>query len=174
MKTKSDPRHTSRRIALTSLFCWLFNEPDTEESMLLSKDVLEESNSEFDPDLVNFLVEGVKQHSQEIDRIIVESAPEWPIDKIAKIDLIILRLAIFEVLFGKKVPLKVAIDEAVELAKDFGNDTSHKFVNGVLGTVVEKYLGEKETKAHKKKKGAVEVENAEEVSDVLTSEVLGN
>jgi len=140
MKTKADPRHTSRKIALSSIFCWLFNEPNTEESMLLSKDAMETGESEFDHDLVSFLVEGVKEHSQEIDRIIEESAPEWPIEKIAKIDLVILRLAIFEVLFGKKAPLKVAIDEAVELAKEFGNDTSHKFVNGVLGTVVEKYL----------------------------------
>lgn len=143
MKTKADPRHTSRKIALSSIFCWLFNEPNTEESMLLSKDVMESQALDFDPDLVSFLVEGVKKHSQEIDRIIVESAPEWPIDKIAKIDLVVLRLAIFELLFGKKAPVKVAIDEAVELAKEFGNDTSHKFVNGVLGSVVEKYLDKK-------------------------------
>jgi transcription antitermination protein NusB len=143
MKTKADPRHTSRKIALSSIFCWLFNEPNTEESMLLSKDAMESQALDFDPDLVSFLVEGVKKHSQEIDRIIVESAPEWPIDKIAKIDLVVLRLAIFELLFGKKAPMKVAIDEAVELAKEFGNDTSHKFVNGVLGSVVEKYLDKK-------------------------------
>lgn len=140
MKTKSDPRHTSRKIALSSIFCWLFNEPNTEESMVLSKDAMETGETEFDHDLVSFLVEGVKKHSQEIDKIIEESAPEWPIDKIAKIDLVILRLAIFETIFGKKAPLKVAIDEAIELAKEFGNDTSHKFVNGVLGTVVENYL----------------------------------
>jgi N utilization substance protein B len=143
MKTKADPRHTSRKIALSSLFCWLFNEPNTEESMILSKDAMETENTEFDANLVNFLVEGVKKHSQEIDRIIEESAPEWPVEKIAKIDLIVLRLAVFEVLFGKKAPVKVAIDEAVELAKEFGNDTSHKFVNGVLGSVVEKYLEKK-------------------------------
>jgi len=146
MKTKADPRHTSRKIALSSIFCWLFNEPNTEESMLLSKDVMESESLEFDSDLVSFLVEGVKEHSQKIDRIIEESAPEWPIDKIAKIDLVILRLAIFELLFGKKAPIKVVIDEAVELAKEFGNDTSHKFVNGVLGSVFEKYLEMKKEK----------------------------
>ena len=149
MKTKSDPRHTSRKIALSSIFCWLFNEPNTEESMVLSKDAMETGETEFDHDLVSFLVEGVKKHSQEIDKIIEESAPEWPIDKIAKIDLVILRLAIFETIFGKKAPLKVAIDEAVELAKEFGNDTSHKFVNGVLGTVVENYLSKEKTEKEK-------------------------
>ncbi|HOA18343.1 MAG TPA: transcription antitermination factor NusB [bacterium] len=142
MKNTTDPRHTSRRIALASIFCWLFNEINTEESMVLSKEVLETESDEFDHDLVNFLVEGVKTHNQEIDKIIEECAPEWPIDKISKVDLVVLRLAIFEVLFGKKIPVKVAIDEAVELAKDFGNETSHKFINGVLGTVVEKYLKE--------------------------------
>jgi N utilization substance protein B len=91
-------------------------------------------------------VEGVRQHFEEIDKIIEECAPEWPIDKIAKIDLVILQIAIFEMLFGKKTPVKVAIDEAVEIAKEFGNDTSHKFVNGVLGTVVEKYIPEEKDK----------------------------
>ena len=70
-----------------------------------------------------------------IDAIIVPAAPEWPIEQIALIDLIILRLGIFELLFAKEVPPKVAINEAVELAKAFGGPNSSKFVNGVLGTV---------------------------------------
>ena len=144
MKTKADPRHTSRKVALASIFCWLFNEPNTEESMLLSKEVLETDLNDFDPALVSSLVEGVKKHSREIDQIIGECAPEWPIEKIAKVDLVVLRIAIFEILFGKKTPTKVAIDEAVEMSKEYGNDTSHKFVNGVLGTVVEKYLEKKQ------------------------------
>jgi N utilization substance protein B len=140
MKTKADPRHTSRKIALASIFCWLFNEPNTEESLLLSKDALETEGLEYDHELVTSIVEGVEQHAQEIDHLIVECAPEWPIDKIAKVDLVILRIAVFELMFGKKTPVKVAIDEAVELSKEFGNDTSHKFVNGVLGTVVDKFM----------------------------------
>jgi len=80
---------------------------------------------------------GVKKHKKEIDEIIEKCAPEWPIDKIAKVDLVILRIAVYEILYSEKVPEKVAIDEAVELAKEFGNDTSSKFVNGVLGTVLE-------------------------------------
>jgi len=74
--------------------------------------------------------------SQSIDNIIQAAAPEWPTNKIAKIDLAILRLATNELLVEKKEPPKVIIDEAVELAKAFGNDNSAKFVNGVLGTIL--------------------------------------
>ncbi|GIW69658.1 MAG: N utilization substance protein B [Patescibacteria group bacterium] len=140
MKSLSDPRHTSRKLALSSIFCWLFNEADREEAVLLSEDLLESPAGERDTELIEYIFEGVKTHINEIDKIIEECAPEWPIDKIAKIDLVVLRIAIFELVFGKKAPVKVVVDEAVELAKEFGNDTSHKFVNGVLGTVIEKYL----------------------------------
>lgn len=142
MKSDTDPRHTSRKLALSSIFSWQFAEPNIEECVATSKEILESEGIEYDNELTKFLVDGVKNHSVEIDRIIEESAPEWPIDKIAKIDLVILRIAIFEMLFGKKTPVKVAVDEAVEVAKEFGNDTSHKFVNGVLGSVIEKYLPE--------------------------------
>ena len=71
-----------------------------------------------------------------VDEQIVRAAPEWPIDKISKIDLAILRLSIWELAFGKKEPPKVVIDEAVELAKSFGNEHSAQFINGVLGTVL--------------------------------------
>ena len=84
------------------------------------------------------MVCGVVENKNHLDEIIIETAPEWPIEQIAKIDLIILRIAIFELLIAQNVPPKVAIDEAVELAKEFGSDSSGKFVNGVLGTVVEK------------------------------------
>jgi N utilization substance protein B len=142
MKELADPRHTSRKIALATIFCWLFDEPNIEESILLSKDTLETAE-DYDHALVESIVDGVKTHSTEIDKIIEDCAPEWPVDKIAKVDLVILRIAIYELLFGKKTPLKVTIDEAVEMAKEYGNDTSHKFVNGVLGTVVETYIDKK-------------------------------
>jgi len=81
------------------------------------------------------LVEGVLENSDELDRIIEKSAPNWPIDQMSKIDKNILRLAIFEILFDNRVPLKAAINEAVELGKRFGSDSSSRFINGVLGTV---------------------------------------
>ena len=83
------------------------------------------------------LVEGVLQHRDELDRLIVKSAPSWPIDQMSRIDKSILRVAIFEILFDNRVPMKAAINEAVELAKRFGSDSSSRFINGVLGTVAD-------------------------------------
>jgi transcription antitermination protein NusB len=83
------------------------------------------------------LVAGVLGRRDELDRIIETSAPNWPIDQMSRIDKAILRLAIFEVLFHNRVPLKAAINEAVELAKRFGSDSSSRFINGVLGTVAQ-------------------------------------
>lgn len=143
MKIKSDPRHTSRKVALSSIFCWLFSDPDLEDTVVMSKDTLNVPQEDIDKELAKYIFDGVRSHSKEIDRLIQECAPEWPIDKIAKIDLVILRIAVFELVFGKKAPVKVVIDEAVELSKEFGNDTSHKFVNGVLGTIVDNYIEEK-------------------------------
>jgi len=140
MISDTDPRHTSRKLALSSIFSWSFAEPNIEENISASAEILEEEGIEYDDELTRFIVDGVREHIDEIDKIIEEGAPDWPLDKIAKIDLVILRIAIFEVLFGKKTPVRVAIDEAVEIAKEFGNDTSHKFINGVMGTVVERYL----------------------------------
>lgn len=134
MKSKTDPRHSARKLALSSIFCWLFSETNNEECVMLAKDLLEET--ETDAELSVSIIEGVKRHNDEIDRTISKCAPEWPLDKISKVDLVILRIAIYELMYSKNTPQKVAIDEAVELAKEFGNDTSPKFVNGVLGTVV--------------------------------------
>lgn len=85
-----------------------------------------------------FFANSFRENSQNpsIDDAIQAAAPEWPTDKIAKIDLAILRLASYELMIEKKEPPKVIIDEAVELAKAFGNDNSAKFVNGVLGTIL--------------------------------------
>lgn len=149
MISDTDPRHTSRKLALSSIFSWSFCEPDIDKNVETSAEILEEEGVSYDNELTKFIVNGVREHTDEIDKIIEECAPDWPLDKIAKIDLVILRIAIFEILFGKKTPVKVAIDEAVEIAKEYGNDTSHKFINGVLGTVVERYLP-KEKEAVKK------------------------
>lgn len=112
MKTATDPRHLRRRNAIKFLFA---------ESFTPQKNV---------PDLV----QEIKKQTEAINKIIVEAAPTWPIDKINKIDLAILHLAIYE-LKNEDTPPKVVIDEAVELAKEFGSESSGPFVNGVLGTV---------------------------------------
>ncbi len=91
--------------------------------------------SEENADFARELVEGVLRHKENLDTQIRRYAPAWPIEQIAVIDRNILRLAIFEILIDNKIPVKVAINEAVELAKSFGGDSSSKFVNGVLGAV---------------------------------------
>jgi N utilization substance protein B len=90
----------------------------------------------FNPDDINPDIADIIRHIGLLDKQIAASAPEWPVDKIAKIDLAILRLAVYELTIANLEPPKVVIDEAIELAKEFGNDNSSKFVNGVLGTVL--------------------------------------
>lgn len=141
---KNDPRHEARKLAMGSIFCWLFAETDEEACMNLTKDLLELDASNTDLTQTSNIIKGIKEHLDEIDNIIKECAPEWPLDKISKIDLVILRISIYEIVYGKSVPHKVAVNEAVELAKEFGNDTSSKFVNGVLGSVLENLDKEKQ------------------------------
>jgi N utilization substance protein B len=88
------------------------------------------------------LVKGVAAHETELDDELRPLAPEWPIEQIARMDRVVLRMGLFELRFGKDVPPKVVINEAVELAKAFGGDNSSKFVNGVLGTALKQQTGE--------------------------------
>jgi N utilization substance protein B len=84
------------------------------------------------------LVKGVLQHKSQLDGLIKKFAPVFPVEQMSIVDRSILRLAIFEILFGDKTPLKVAINEAIELAKDFGSDSSPRLINGILGSVTTK------------------------------------
>jgi N utilization substance protein B len=106
------------------------------------KEIVERNIKEFGPGLesVEFiwqLIDGISAHLEEIDKIIGKAAPEWPLEQIGIIDRNVLRIGLFELLYAKKeeVPPKVAINEAIELAKSFGGESSGRFVNGVLGTV---------------------------------------
>lgn len=158
MKSSKDPRHEARRIALQVLFEWSFNSLDVEKIIERDLDTLtqlenpEGEKRKIDTELNVFLVKGVTNNLETIDKIISGAAPEWPIDQIAKIDLEILRLAIFELYIARNVPPKVSIDEAVELAKEFGGENSSKFINGVLGTVVKELLPEVISKEKAKSK----------------------
>lgn len=89
----------------------------------------------YDSNFYYLLLNGVKDNIEEIDKTISSLAPDWPLKNIAKIDLVILRIGVFELLYTKETPRSVVIDEAVELAKKFGNDSSSKFVNGVLDSL---------------------------------------
>lgn len=126
-------RRRARTIALQALYeiDSTGHRIDSVLNRLLAEERLPEENSIFVQDLVT----GVIQNKEKIDQNIKSFAPAWPIEQIPIIDRNILRLAIFEILLDNKVPVKVAINEAVELAKTFGADRSSKFVNGVLGSV---------------------------------------
>ena len=126
-------RRKARTIALQALYevSCVGRRAEVVVERLLSEGELSAENNDF----VRELVGGVIQNKDEIDRNIRRFAPAWPIEQIAIIDRNILRLAIFEILFDNRVPVKVAISEAVELAKSFGSENSGRFVNGVLGSV---------------------------------------
>jgi len=132
-------RHLARSIAMQTLYQWDFAGRKDDPSELTENNIeefgpgLQDENKEF----VRTLVKGVLLHHDKIDRIIEQAAPEWPLEQITTVDRNVLRLGLFELLYGNKeeVPPKVAINEAIELAKNFSGESSGKFVNGVLGTV---------------------------------------
>lgn len=120
-------------IAMQTLYEHEFR-PDSVLAEIQQRNVLEYTN-DVDESFVKFLIDGVEQKVDFINNEIIRSAPEWPIEQISLIDKSILRIAIFELIYSVNVPPKVAINEAVELAKQFGGESSSKFINGVLGTV---------------------------------------
>jgi N utilization substance protein B len=127
VKTPFDPRHIKREKAVQALFAWSFGKPAKIENELAQK---------------------VLKSQEEIDQLITKTAPEWPIAQINKIDLAILRLAVYELTIQKKEPPKVIIDEAIELGKRFGSEKTPGFINGVLATVIK----EKNVKPEKNQK----------------------
>lgn len=131
-------RHLSRSIAMQSLYEWDFNgREDKDLDPITERNIKEFGSGLEEVDFIWDLVSGVKKNLKVIDEIIVKTAPEWPLEQINILDKNILRVGIYELIFGDKesVPPKVAINEAIELAKNFGGESSKKFVNGVLGTV---------------------------------------
>lgn len=132
-------RHLGRIIALQTLYEFDFRENAGDDTVdldeILGRNLERYEDTIDDKDFVDKLVHGAGSKLRELDETIQPIAPEWPLDQISRIDLTILRLALFELLHLQDlVPPKVAINEAVELAKAFGGDNSSKFVNGVLGT----------------------------------------
>ncbi len=137
-------RHLSRSVVLQALFEWDFrNQPTSEVSAIILRDAKEFAPGLGDVSFMEELMRGILAKVPELDDIIVKAAPDWPLDKISPVDRNVLRLGLYELLFADRdeVPAKVAINEAIELAKTFGGDTSGRFVNGVLGAVY-KELGE--------------------------------
>jgi len=129
-------RHLARTIAMQSLFMWDFNGSRKDD---LSK-IIEGNFSNFAPNFddhgfVEKLIKGVVDRIEKIDKYIIKYATEWPLNQITIVDRNILRIGIYELIMADDIPPKVAINEAIEIAKTFGGESSGKFVNGVLGAI---------------------------------------
>lgn len=138
-------RHLSRSLVLQTLF-----ECDSKgtlsqdaASQVLKRNIDDFPHGDADVSFAEALLRSVLSKREETDAVMVQAAPEWPLDKIAAIDRNVLRIGLFELLFGNRdeVPPKVALNEAIELAKSFGGDSSGRFVNGVLGSVYRDIMG---------------------------------
>lgn len=131
-------RHLGRIVALQTLYEAEFrvscNDTDFVMTDVLDRNIARYSETIEDKDFIVTLVVGVSSKEAELDAELQPLAPDWPIDKIARIDRVILRMGLYELKYEKDVPPKVVINEAVELAKAFGGENSSKFINGVLGT----------------------------------------
>jgi len=147
-------RHLARSIVLQTLYEWDFRRLSPELAQgLLTRNIQEFAPGLTDSDFLDDLLANILSKKGDLDRIIEKAAPDWPLDKISIIDRNVLRLGLFELLFSDKeeVPAKVAINEAIELAKTFGGENSGKFVNGVLGSIY-KEIGEPGKDAAPRKK----------------------
>jgi len=137
-------RHLARSVVLQTLFEWDTTNADTKGATeMLGRNVDEFGGDDTDKPFMEALLQGVLAKKEDLDLVITKAAPDWPLDRIAPVDRNILRIGLYELLFADRaqVPAKVAINEAIELAKVFGGDSSGRFVNGVLGAVY-KELGE--------------------------------
>jgi N utilization substance protein B len=151
-------RHLSRSVVLQSLFEWDFRgQKDKEAKGIIIRNGKEFAPGMGDTSFVEDLMANVLSKRPDLDKIIAKAAPDWPLEKISIVDRNVLRMGLYELLFADRdeVPAKVAINEAIELAKTFGGENSGKFVNGVLGSVY-KELGEPGKDASPKKKKKIE------------------
>lgn len=130
-------RQLARSVILQSLYEWDFADRKSDLIAVVERNLKEFADGIDEPEFAWRLVKGVIEHKKEIDNIIKKAAPEWPIEQISIVDRNVLRIGLFELLYANpdEVPHRVAINEAIELAKNYGGQNSGKFVNGVLGTV---------------------------------------
>lgn len=140
-------RHLARTIVLQSFYEWDFYKKEADLIKIVDRNLKNFGEGIDEPEFIWRLARGIVEHLSEIDKIIEKAAPEWPIEQIAAIDRNILRLGLYELLYADKneVPPKVAINEAIEIAKSYGGTNSPKFINGVLGTVYRE-MSKNETK----------------------------
>lgn len=141
-------RHLCRTCVMQTIFIAEFRQPDLgpldqQEAISLLEDVLQEFAPKLsEKSFAYTTLSGVIEHRSEILKMIEKYAPEWPLDKIARVDRAILEIGIFEVMYSSEVPPVVAINEAIEVAKHFGDSNSPKFINGVLSSIMKSQHGE--------------------------------
>jgi transcription antitermination protein NusB len=157
-------RHLGRVIVLQSLYEYELRtqakDPDVELDLIVAKNIEQYEKALGDTEFVYNLARKVAENAETLDKVLAPLAPEWPIESIAAIDRNVLRMGLYELSECRdSIPPKVAINEAVELAKEFGSENSSKFVNGVLGTAYRKLKAEEENN------GSKETENAEKESE---------
>jgi len=130
-------RHLSRSIAMQSLYEWDFSGRKKSLDNILERNIREFGPGLEDTDFIKQLAKGIEQEAEKIDKILEKAAPDWPLEQINIVDRNVLRIGMYELIYSDKdeVPPKVAINEAIELAKMFGGEASGRFVNGVLGTI---------------------------------------
>ena len=155
-------RHLVRTVILQTLYEWDFYGRKRDVTDILERNLAEFAPGIDEPEFAWKILKGVAEHLKAIDAVIVRAAPEWPLDKIAIIDRNILRIGLYELMYAdpEEVPPKVAINEAIELAKNYGGINAARFINGVLGTIYRE-IGERKSaeappaaeKSAKKKNG---------------------
>lgn len=129
-------RHLARTIAMQTLFSWDFNGKQEQDlSNLIEQNFRQFAPKFNDYGFVKSIINGVIKNQAEIDQYITKYATEWPLDQITIVDRNVLRIGVYELVFDQDMPSKVAINEAIEIAKTFGGESSGKFVNGVLGAI---------------------------------------
>ena len=134
-------RHLARSIAMQALFEWDFREQPTDIlPLIIDRDLKEFGPGLDETEFAKKIIEDVQKNKKDIDELISQYAPQWPIEQITIIDRNILRIGIYELKFNNEVPPKVAINEAIELAKNFGGPASGRFINGVLGAIYKDML----------------------------------
>ncbi len=138
-------RHLIRTVVLQSLYEWDFYNKKKDITQILERNLEEFAPGVDEPEFGWKILQGVAVHLKDIDDTMKKAAPEWPLDKIAIIDRNILRIGLYELMFADpdEVPPKVAINEAIELAKNYGGPNAARFVNGVLGTIYRNMLEKK-------------------------------
>jgi transcription antitermination protein NusB len=133
-------RHLGRIIALQTLYEQDFRrgagDKDLDLDAILARNIARYEGTVDDKGFIERIVRGIAEREKELDATLQPIAPEWPIDQIARMDRVVLRMGLYELTYEPDIPPKVVINEAVELAKAFGSENSSKFINGVLGTVL--------------------------------------